>query len=208
VRAIFIPSLLLFAGGCIIPGELTPHTKLADLKLVSVDAVGIRDVPDRSMNIGSQQLWRPMLKINFTTATNLPVFTRAQDRAIDVLAWPCRGQDVQRFKASYVVDPHVYDQFGEVAHDPTPQAARKAAGGTNGTYHFYIAVATGERTGSGIFTPYDLRKQPEDMCFSVYGASSNTMGDWMFTFNSNDTVIPKEAIQTAIESGDRAAHAN
>ena len=147
-----------------------------------------------------------MLRVHFTTGTDLAAFTRSRGRYIGATAVPCRAlKDKDGYlKAYYIELQGVYDRYGEIAGDDKAQQARKANGGSGGDYAFYIAVvAPPPSTQWSHHMPYDLRAAPEDMCAHIHGGTPSDLL-WIkqapaFMFSTNDILVPAEAIRAALE---------
>ncbi len=188
-RSIAIAVLaVLCPSGCIIPG--TPRTTLSDLALVSVETVAGRSDVDRMSGYARTEP-QMILEVYFSTNTDLMRFAEAHDRSISVSFWPCRTGRTLRYLG---FDPKVYGTRGLV--DSAAVQAKEAKGTYEHAFHFYVPVAVEDKTEPR--NAYDLRATPEDMCFTLWGGSTNLMGGPIFDFSTNTVVISQAAIREAV----------
>jgi len=199
----FIAPLL---GGCIstnVPG---------DLVLVSVQAVDWRDqdempgpgasplvgmVNSRTLALMGQSVTggpkpsRPLLKVEFTSATNLSKFAIENSYNLANRAYFC-DHPVKDVTLSF---PYIFwrgTRLGQQEGDPIERQVQAARASI--TYYIFIDVAREPRPGDRPPQEgFDLRQKAEDVCFAVGGGNESGRG-----YSSNTVVIPKDVIATAL----------
>ena len=205
----FLSFMAPLLGGCI-------STKPKDLAFVSVRVVDRHDQleimpPSADPALGlineSQRkkllaeagpIERPhqlLLKIEFSSHTNLAEFMRDHSFNLGSHAFFCgRPKDEVILSGLSVYWNGVW--LNGLERDPI-----KASGGGNGeliTYYFFSSVAREENMPSNPpLLSFDLKQQPEDICFSLKGGNGAGLG-----FKSNTVVVPKDAIATALQAID------
>lgn len=205
--ACVVPLLSSLFGACI-----TANTP-ADLAVTSVQAVDWRDqdempgpgaspalglVRDRDLALARQQVTGgerphlPLLKIEFTTATNLSKFVIENSYNLGNSAFFCDRPN------QYVVlsFPDIYwrgNRLGE--HETDLVQNYGGAIGAPVTYYIFINVARAARPqDKPPQEAFDLRKKPEDVCFYVRGGNGSGRG-----YRSNTVIISKGLIATALQ---------
>lgn len=209
-RAVRLACLFLpiapFLGGCI--STNTP----GDLAFVSVQAVDWRDQkempgPGASPILGmvnshvleqagqsiegGEKPHRPLLKVKFTSVTNLSRFAIDNSFPLANHTFFCdHPQKDVTLSFSYIFWQG--NRLGQYENDVIQRY-----GGPPGrliTYYIFIDVAREPRLQDRPPQEgFDLRQKPENLCFVL--ASGN---EWGRGYRSNTVVIPKEAIATAL----------
>jgi hypothetical protein len=205
--ACLVPMIIsLFGGGCV--AAETP----GDLALISVQAVDWHDQDEmpgpgaspvlgmvNSHDIertgqsvtGREKPHRPLLKIEFTSATNLSQFVIEHSYNLGNTAFLCdRPSDRLTLSFSYVFWHGV--RLGLQEADPIPRAKESSTEPV--TYYIFIDVADKERLQDRPpQKAFDLRQNPENVCFYVRGGNESGRG-----YKSNVVVVSKDAIAAAL----------
>lgn len=196
--------LLLLCSGCV--SINTPP----DVRLIATELVEFADQMelmclDRTPDPGQPSVWpegcknvrknvavRPMLKVEFTTQTNLLRLSRDNSYPIGVYTKPCFrdiGESIS-IPLAYVQRQRVED----LARSYSTEAYRALPAPSS--YYFFVDVA---QTASSKDIPprlaLDLRTNAEDLCFELAGGSSGR------GFRSNEVQISKAAIRAALAKG-------
>ena len=152
-------------------------------KRASEGAVGLRSQGDNS--------FRPLLKIEFTSTTNLSAFVSRNSYNLGVSAYICDRPEAN----NWISFPTVFwrgFRLGVGGPDPLTQPAK--APGDRITYSMYIDVRRKAVTPSSPqIRGFDLRETPKDVCFYVSGGNALGLG-----YRSNTVVVAKESITAAI----------
>lgn len=177
----------LFLGALLLAGCIS-HDTPGDLALVSVQTVNWRD----QVEISGSGANRTLLKVEFTSATNLSQFVIEHSYNLGNTAILCnRPNDRTTLSFSDVFWRGI--RLGVHKVDPIEQHLDIKKG--QFTYYIFINVADGSRPHD--IPPqeeYDLHQKPEDVCFYVEGGNESGRG-----YRSNTVVIPKDAIGTALQ---------
>jgi hypothetical protein len=201
-----VPLIAQLLGGCI--STNTP----SDLTFVSVQAadwhdqdempgpgaspvlgmVNSRDLEQSGQSVtGEEKPHRPLLKITFTSATNLSRFVSEHSYNLGNTAVLCdRPNDRLTLSFSYIFWRGI--RLGLRETDPNQRNG--GAEGAPVTYYIFIDVADKERPQD--VPPrrgFDLRQKPEDVCFYLRGGNESGRG-----YKSNVVVVSKDAITAAL----------
>jgi len=164
-----------------------------DLTFVSVREVDWRDVPELSQPnplLGVQQRRGPLIKVEFSTNTNLFKFSRDNSYPIGTLAFFCdQSEGLARLQHSAV-----YSQGERVDIADDQQAKWAAVQEQLNHYIFFDVEAEAQPKAKPPRRAYDLRQDPEDVCFHLRGGAAPAP----FGFRSNTVVVPKAAIAAAL----------
>jgi hypothetical protein len=173
-----LPVLASLVGGCIIsntPGDLTfASAELADRR-------------DRMEMPGPGAL----LKIEFTSRMDLSKFAMEHSYNLGAIAFFC-GRPNDFVVLSF---PDVYwrrVRLGQGEADPIERGQDDKIELL--TYYLFINVAREAIVPSKPREKsFDLRREPEDVCFHLRGGNESGRG-----YKSNTVVIPKDAIESAL----------
>lgn len=199
--------LALLLGGCIstnTPGDLT----LQSVTLVDwtnqpelpgpnasplIGMVSDHDLVASGQSLTGGEKWhRPLLKIEFTSATDLSKFTADNSYNIGVTAYFCDHEGTSPlmgfpyvFSRGARLNLHDYNSVDQ-QRGPTQQAA---------TYYIFIDVSKPAFPQS--IPPqeaFNLRQQPSDVCFYARGGNGSGRG-----YRSNTVVITKDVIASELQ---------
>ena len=155
--------------------------------------VSNRDLVSKGQSItGGEKSHRLLLKVEFTSTTNLSKFVIENSYNLGNETFFCDRQKASPFM-SY---PFVFwynIRLGEHEADPIAQQSEAARGPI--TYYIFIDVARKKVVPSN--PPqggFDLRQKPEDVCFYVRGGNESGRG-----YRSNTVMIPRDAIVAALQ---------
>lgn len=201
-----LPLVALLLGGCI--STNTP----GDLTMLSVQSVDWRDqdelpgpgvspalgmVRDRDLALmgqsitGGEKPHRPLLKIEFTSTTNLSKFVIVNSYNLGNTAFLCD----RRKDSAGLSFPDIYwhgIRLGEHEFDPIER--HSDAAGAPITYYIFIDVAREKVVPSKPPREgFDLRQNPENVCFYLAGGNESGRG-----YRSNMVTIPKDVIAAAL----------
>ena len=171
---------------------VTSSTDVADLKLESVEALRVKDVPQLE---GQETPDTPVFKVRFSTTRNLPALASGLD------AYRLRNQvlvgdaacnpDLKLLSYTAVADMlidfiKVYDETGDV--EGRPLWTSSASPGSSGyIYHFYFGVMPSRMSE---FVSSGLQEAP--ICFAIAGESRTGK-----QFSSNIVPLPARVLGQA-----------
>lgn len=204
--ACLVPLVTSLFGGCVAAD--TP----GDLAFVSVQAVdwhdqdempgpgaspvlgmvNSRDLEAEGQSVtGKEKRHRPLLKIEFTSATNLSQFVIEHSYNLGNTAFLCdRPNDRLTLSFSYVFWRGT--RLGLQEADPIQRLNELSK--VQVTYYIFIDVADKERPlDKPPQKAFDLRQNPENICVYVRGGNESGRG-----YKSNVVVVPKDAIAAAL----------
>jgi hypothetical protein len=172
-----------------------PH----DLALASVSVVDWKDYPDKPSNsprTDTERKSRAMLKIEFTTNTNLLMFSNENKYWLGISSWFCDHPHDSDWLFPAI--PTFYWRGLEASPDIVEQNVPGSTA-TKGPFTYYILadVTSFGNAPSGVSPRrlYDLRQTAEDICFNV------DVGQIIWIpYRSNTIVVPKEAIAAALRA--------
>ena len=196
-------------GGCI--STNTP----GDLSLVSVEAVDVHDQPelpgpgvspllgmvsDRDLiasgqtTTGGEKPHRLMLKIEFTSATDLSEFVIDNSYNLGSETFLCSRQSVSP-PMGY---PFVFwNGIRLGTHEPDPIKSTDTGKAERTVFKYYIfahialpKIVPSKPPQEG----FDLRKRPAELCFYLRGGNEFGRG-----YRSNTVVVPKNLVATALQ---------
>ena len=143
---------------------------------------------------GGEKPHRPLLKIEFTSATNLSQFVTEHSYNLGNTAFLCkRPEDRVTLSFSYIFWRGI--RLGLREADPIRQRGEVVEAPI--TYYIFIDVADKERPQD--IPPqkgFDLREKPEDVCFYLRGGNN-----WGRGYKSNVLIVPKSAIAASLNKG-------
>jgi hypothetical protein len=201
LRKYLFPPLVLMCclvtaacAGLYVPG-------VSDIRLLGIEAANLKSEPAIVWH-GSSARWdETLIKVTFTTKTDLMRFaddhglTIGNDAAICPLG---SGTEIWGFPDLFFGDLEM-DSAGILAEqaDRYRELAKQVPLGGDFTYHFYLPVrrigyVNNIRYGKPPYAPYDLTTEPRDICFQVSGGNMYGHG-----FVSNTVVITKAEITAA-----------
>jgi hypothetical protein len=154
--------------------------------------VNSRDLEAKGQSVtGHEKPHRPLLKIEFTSATNLSRFVIEHSFNLGNTAFLCdRPSDVLTLSFSYVFWRGM--RLGLQEADPIRRQNELLR--VPVTYYIFIDVADKERPlDKPPQKAFDLRQNPENVCFYVRGGNELGRG-----YKSNIVVVPKDAIAAAL----------
>jgi hypothetical protein len=141
---------------------------------------------------GGEKLPRLLLKIEFTSATNLAKFVTDNSYNLGSNAYFC-NHTVDAFHG--LAFPSIYWRgtlLGQ--HEADPIQRHGGDGDEPINYYFFTNVARQRVAPSNPpQEAFDLRQKSEDICFQLRGGNSSGFG-----YKSNVVVIPKLAIEEAL----------
>ncbi|TVQ83810.1 MAG: hypothetical protein EA357_05140 [Micavibrio sp.] len=190
-----VAHVLTFLIGCafIFVVAACSFQGIKDIKLVSVEVVSIKHKPssigyDEIQWDGHGDIPRQKLKIRFSTKTDISVLAATQGYHTGIEAFFCELQnEVQTGLRGHYI--YLGDEIVSTRGPKLQENMKRPA-----IYHAYLSLHRREETNPSIASPaYDLRTDPDDICFRVRGG--NMIG---MTFHSNTVVIPKEAVVEAL----------
>ncbi|WP_143596126.1 hypothetical protein [Tistlia consotensis] len=140
---------------------------------------------------GTVKPHRLLLKIEFTSATNLSQFAMEHLYNLGNTAFLCnRPDDRLTISFSYVFWRGVRLGLQEI--DPIQRQDELSSGRI--TYYIFVNVADKERLqDKPPQAAFDLRRSPENICFYLRGGSESGLG-----YKSNVVLVPEDAIATAL----------
>jgi hypothetical protein len=159
-----------------------------DLKLVAVDVVRARDMPDHDWLASSRPADLLVFRIRFSTAHDFDRLAKRYGYGAKSTISICKGNSVDPAKEIGYLQ--VDDEFGSISpywQSKVPYRDKTAAGEV--IYHVYFNVSF--EGGNGAFA-YDLSHVPEDICVRIEG------GNGFIGFISNTLVIPRRVIVNAL----------
>jgi hypothetical protein len=168
MRGALIVGLALALSGCGLPMEVTPITRLSDMRFVSVS---------RGVDAGS-------LAVEFTVATDLRALSQEHARYLSMQVRPCHHEA----SIALLHDPKVYDAVGAIV-------PRSPGSSPEQPYRFHLPIRA--RTLRSV-PSYDLTEAVEDICFSVAGAGPGLFEDPAYIVVSNSATIPSAEIAKAL----------
>ena len=181
-----ICCLLPLLSGCIAsntPGDLTFRSAR------EVDWRDQAEMPGAKGLKGGEKGFKPLIKVEFTSGTNLLNFARTNSYTVLGEAFFCARPD-DYVRLSFV---DVYSRGARVDGLERGETEADAAQG-GATYYIFLNVAGLARPSD--IPPqkaFDLRQHAEDVCFYVRGGNVTGSG-----YKSNTVVVPKEAIAAAL----------
>jgi len=205
--ACVVPLIGTLLGGCV--SANTP----GDLTFVSVQAVdwyNVAELPgpnaspvlgmvsERQLReagesvSGGEKPHQLLLKVEFTSATNLPKFVQERSYNLGNTGFLCSRPD-NRAGVSF---PYIFWQGIRLGqHEPDPISRYGVAAGAPIVYYMFVGVAFPKFVPPKPEYEYDLRQKPEDVCFYVRGGSGSGGG-----YRSNTVIVPKAAIEAALRN--------
>jgi hypothetical protein len=201
-----VPLMGSLLGGCIsanTPGDLVfASAQVVDLHDQAelpgpgaspiVGMVNSRDLERAGQSVtGGDKPHRPLLKIEFTSATDLSKFVIENSYNLGNAAFFC-----DREKGSpYMSYPAIFwrgVRLGE--HEANPIERRSEPANAPIIYYFFLHIALPKIVPSNPpQNGFDLRQKPEDVCFYVRGGNESGSG-----YRSNTVAIPKDVIVAAL----------
>lgn len=152
-----------------------------------------RDLSAKSRLPGGEEKWhRQLLKIEFTSATDLPAFAAKNSYNLGITAFFCDSEKNSPNMPSSNVFWHGV-RLSELGPDPIPQRDESARQPI--TYYIFFDVADEARPQD--IPPregFDLRQKPADVCF--YARGGNELGRG---YRSNTVIVPKAAIAAVLQ---------
>lgn len=130
---------------------------------------------------------KPLLKVEFSSKENLYEFIKGKSYTLSIVPYFCnRPESTVRLGW-----PYVYWRGLNISAFPLNYVIQQKEGDIIAYYAFLNVVY--DFTGTTSYERFDLRTNPEDVCFQLKGGS---MG---FGFESNTVVIPKAEIVKALK---------
>jgi len=161
--------------------------------------VSNRDLIAKGQSLTGGEKWhRPLLKIEFTSTTDLSKFVVDNSYNLGTETFLCDHQP----RSPFVGYPFVYwhgVRLGEHETDPIEQHGEP--GKASITYYVFVDVAREARPQD--IPPqdgFDLRQKPTDVCLYVRGGNESGRG-----YRSNTMVVPKDAIATVLQKVPRGS---
>lgn len=203
VWAIIVIGSMIPLGGCIstnTPGDLVLKTvQVVDWyhqpELPGAGAsplVGMlsrRDVAASGLSVqGGEKPHRLMLRVEFTSATNLFEFARENSYNIGNTVFFCEQKDA----SPHMSYPYVFWK-GSLVGNLEPNVIRTSEGSLI-PYYIFISISKDARPND--IPPqasFDLREDPEDVCFYLSGGDGSGGG-----YRSNAVKIPKNIIEDTL----------
>jgi len=171
-------------SGCALFSPAAPK----DLRLVSVSLTNYRDEPEMRQIGHEPRRSLPLLKIEFSSATDLLHFAHQHEMSVYNRATICDRHLWPFFGVSSVYWKNI--EVWPYSDDPKALPCTDCLN-TGFLYHVYFGVSESNPE----FMVYDLRQQPADICFRV--ESGDMLGRHSM---SNVVVIPKEAIAEVLST--------
>ena len=165
--------------------------RISDVEFASVETVFVKGMfpPEEFEWDGYGEAPIQLLKVLFSTKTDISSLAATQEYHITGNASFCglrNGNQVRLGPTAIYLNEERVSQRG-----PRLQENMKIST----VYHTYLPLHRKEETSPSIASPaFDLKTDPDDICFRVHGG--NMLG---MTFHSNTVVIPKEAVTEALE---------
>jgi len=189
-------SVVLLMGALL--GACISHDTPGDVSFAAVEAVDYYDRPelpslgDLQMGAGDDTLPKQhklLLRVQFSTSVDLVRFAKSGGYNLGRLAFFCEQPDEEADG-----NPYVFWQGENISR--LDRASLRENGQEEGppiTYYVFIGAVRGKIKAIPPLPPYDLRRQPRDVCFDLSG------GNQMGGYRSNTVVIPQSAISEALK---------
>ena len=150
-----------------------------------IEAYFRQEENDQSFKNSKQK--KPILKIEFSSKENLYEFIKDKNYTLSIVPYFCNRPD----STVHLGWPYVYWRGLNISAFPLNYAIQQKNGEAL-TYYAFLNVVY-DFTGTTSYESFDLRTDPEDVCFQLKGGS---MG---FGFKSNTVVLPKAEIVKALK---------
>ena len=172
---------------------LTGCGYIGDLALRSVEAVDHYDRMEILKPSNDVVAHETVLRVEFTSRTDLAKYTDRGDYNLG--AWADFCKPVDRPHQIFMSFLNVYWRGLEIHGNGHPVGVNGEGTGEPIIYYTFLSVARNSVTPSNPpEIAFDLRKQPEDVCFRLRGG--NEAGG----FSSNSVTIPKAVIEKALQN--------
>lgn len=175
-----------------VPGDLRPY--IADMAANPA----ILRAPPSSAGLPplktAERPHRALLKVEFTSRIDLSKVDFADN--LSTKTFFCRRSDANVLLGGV----HIYSNHHVVPSGYNePIETSNTATGALYTYYTFISVARNEPGGGKpVYESFDLRRNPEDVCFRLVGGEYRAFG-----YRSNIVSIPKALIARALDQGPR-----
>lgn len=158
--------------------------------------IGIRNLPKLGRSMDASKPDRPLLRIEFSSHVNLPLFAFGNGYTLSSQAYFCDDPEASTGRVKTIADPGVYANGTMLtAYDPSPLGREKSP------YIYYMYVfLDGRLTYNGqekVKEFYDLRQSPQDVCLKVRGGKNFS------SFESNILIIQKGEIARILNGARR-----
>lgn len=184
-------------------GACISYNTPSDLTFVAVEAVDYYERPELPAlgdfqivpripdNEAEPKHHRLLLRVQFLTSVDLARFSRSHSYNLGRRAFFCARPDEERGMGN----PDVFWQGQNVGN--LAQESLRESGEEEGApivYYVFIEAVRGETQSIPPRPPYDLRREPRDMCFQLSG------GNQLGGYRSNTVVVPQSAISEALQN--------
>lgn len=184
-RASFVALLLLPVADRDAFSESAPNPAVVNLEIESVDAIRITDVRDA-------KYFRPVLRINLLTNSDLAELSRKHSRDVHIAASGCAQMSIYLIHNMYQFDPPIFDAAGKVTSDRKENSGDTSDSNVPKQYHLYLPIRQdGHHLALQAGYGYSVPNDGDDLCLQILGTSRN--------FFSNEVRVPRAAISAAIE---------
>lgn len=189
IRLVVILIPVLAVVSCI----FLPMPPVDDLKLVSVDVVAQSDIPKHDKLWDEGVIAKPLVRVTFSSSYDFQRLARRWNYYIGQQTAYCNN-DVPDRQNQIEGFPGIYDHMGQVYEYAERESSADARGRI--LYHVYFDA---EQHGNVNFKPYDLIREPRDVCIQMNGHNEIAGEIPTVRFRSNVLVLPKGVLTAAFE---------